>query len=39
MTMNQFNTYTQSRTEETNTRRNFMSWWTAAGLVHGAGIG
>ena len=40
MNQNKFQTQTQTRTDETTTRRRgFMNWWTAAGLAHGAGAG
>lgn len=40
MKMNQYNTHSQTRTDETTTRRRgFMNWWTAAALAHGAGAG
>jgi hypothetical protein len=34
-----FNMYTQPRTDETTTRRNFLGSWTVAGLAQGAGLG
>jgi hypothetical protein len=40
MNQNYSRTQSQTRTDSTTSRRGgFMCWWTAAGLVHGAGAG